>query len=256
MSLKYSIAKTGEPASVYLPDYSFNISARTGDTWIPLDASFKQYEFTEGQDLETNVPFDAQRLADEITQTAIIDEEQGFVQSVDQLVIEEALVSYQQQVEDYINGQNPDATMEEVQGIQRVIVQEYHQLAAGLPYELIVRTNKYSILPDNLRHRFRYTLGTEVFGQENSRLITFEQSLPELAGKKHALSFRPATQADEDLILSYIPELGSDTGEIELGQLPTSLPGYLIHLVAEFPQDGNVVHSAAAGTMGGSFTKP
>lgn len=226
---------------------------RVGDNWIPLDASFKQYDFTEGQDLEANVPFDAQGLVDDITQSATIDETQGFVQGVDQAAIEAALANYQQQIEDYINNQNPDATVGEVLGIQRIIVQEYQQLAAGLPYELIARTNNYSALPNNLRHRFRYTLGTEIFGRESNRLITFEQSLPELAGKKHALSFRPAAQADEDLINSFIPEPDPDTGEIDPSQLPNTLPGYLIGLVAEFTQDGEIIHSAAAGTMGGEL---
>jgi len=174
----------------------------TGDQWIPLDASFKQYEFTEGEDLATNVPFDAQGLIDEITQTATIDEDAGFVQGVDQAAVEAALANYQTQIEDYINNQNPDATVGEVLGIQKVIVQEFQQLAAGLPYTLTARTNNYSTLPSNLRHKFRYTLGTEFYGQENSRLITFEQSLPELAGKKHALSFRPASQVEIDLINS------------------------------------------------------
>ena len=92
-----------------------------------------------------------------------------------------------------------------------------------------------------------------MFGRENNRLITFEQSLPELAGKKHALSFRPATQADEDLINSYLPDPDPNTGEIDPSQLPNSLPGYLINLTAEFTQNGEVIHSAAAGTMGGEL---
>lgn len=226
---------------------------KTGDQWIPLDASFKQYAFTPGQDLDVNVPFDAQGLVDEITQTATIDEAQGFVQRVDQAAIEAALTNYQQKIEDYIINQNPDATVGEVLGTQRVILQEYQQLAAGLPYNLLARTNSYSTLPDSLRHKFRYTLGAEVFGRENSRLITFEQSLPELAGKKHALSFRPTTQADEDLINRFIPEPDPDTGEIDLNQIPNTLPGYLINLTTEFTQDDEVVNSAAVGAMGGEL---
>jgi len=91
----------------------------TGDQWIPLDASFKQYEFTEGEDLATNVPFDAQGLVDEITQTATIDEDAGYVQGVDQAAVEAALANYQTQIEDYINNQNPDATVGEVLGTQK-----------------------------------------------------------------------------------------------------------------------------------------
>jgi len=63
------------------------------------------------------VPFGAQDLVGEITQSATIDETQGFVQGVDQATIEAALTNYQQQIDDYINNQNPDATVGEVLGI-------------------------------------------------------------------------------------------------------------------------------------------
>jgi len=222
----------------------------TGDNWIPLDASFKQYEYTDGEDLAFSVPFDAQGLIDQITATATVNDTEGYVQGVNQADVEAALNSYQQQVEDYINNQNPDATVGDVLGTQKIIVQEFQQLAAGLPYHLDARTNNYSALPDNLRHKFRYTLGTEQFGSEGRRLITFQQSLPELAGKKHALSFKPATQTDVDLINSYLPEPDPITGKIDINLLTDTLPGYLINLTAEFTQDGEVVHSQVAGTMG------
>ena len=176
-----------------------------------------------------------------------------WVQSIDQTQIETALNDYQQQIEDYINNQNPDATVGDVLGTQKVILQAHQQLATGLPYDLLVRTHNYPSLPDELRHKFRYTLGTELYGIENSRLITFEQSLPEIAGQKLALSFKPATQADEDLIASYLPEPDPETGEIDPAQLPDTLPGYLIGLTAEFTQEGTVIHSAEAGNMGGEL---
>lgn len=222
----------------------------TGDQWIPLDASFKQYEFTEGENLEANVPFDAQAFVDEISQSATINETEGYIQGVDPTHVNAALAKYQQQIEDYIKNQNPDATVAEVLGTQKVIVQEFQQLAAGLPYRLVSRTKNYSEIPNNLRHKFRYTLSTEVYGSEGSRLITFEQSLPELAGKKHALSFRPTNQADEDLIKSYLPEPDPTTGDINPGQFPNSLPGYLINMTAEFIQSDKIIHSTSAGKMG------
>jgi len=43
------------------------------------------------------------------------------------------------------------------------------------------------------------------------------------------------------------------TGAIDPNQLPSTLPGYLISMTAEFAQDGEVIHSAAAGTMGGEL---
>ena len=224
-----------------------------GDSWIHLDASFKQYEFTEGQNVASNVPFDVQGLVDELSATASIDETNGWVSDVNQTAMNQALADYRQQVEEYIKNQNPDSTVGDVLGTQKVIVKEFQQLAAGLPYTLSVRTNNYSALPANLRHKFRYTLGTEYFGTESSRLITFERPLATLAGKQLALSFKPTSSADEDLITSYLPESSDDPIDVSIDQLPDTLPGYLINLTAEFTQDDEVVHSATAGTMGGEL---
>lgn len=233
-------------------DYQPSRAAKhiVGDSWIPLDASFKQYEFIEGENLQNEVPFDAPGLVDQISQTADINEQEGYVQGLGQVEIETTFANYQQQVESYINAQNPDATVGEVYGLQKIIIQDFQQLQSGLPYKLRARTNGYSQLPDNLRHKFRYTLGSQHFGTESGRLITFEKSLPELAGKRLALSFRPASQADEDLINGYIPAPDPNTGEIDISLLPRTLPGYLLNLTAEFTQDGEVVGSASAGTMG------
>jgi transglutaminase-like putative cysteine protease len=45
---------------------------KVGDMWIPLDASFKQYNYTQGIDIKSAVPFDAQSFVDQITSTATI----------------------------------------------------------------------------------------------------------------------------------------------------------------------------------------
>ena len=54
----------------YLP--SRGAVHRTGDNWIPMDASWKQYAYTDGIDLAAAVPFDAQGFADHVTSTASI----------------------------------------------------------------------------------------------------------------------------------------------------------------------------------------
>lgn len=229
---------------------------KVGDSWIPLDASFKQYEFVEGQRLAENLVYDPNGLIDQITQSALVNDTEGYVQNVNQAAIEAALADYQAEVEAYVADQNPEATVASVLGTRKVILKEFRELSAGLPYQLVARTHNYSQLPDTLRHKFRYTLGSELYGSESQRLITFEKSLPELAGKNLAVSFAPASQADRELIESYLgnlPEPDSETGEIDISQLPNKLPGYLIHLTAQLSEDGSVVKQAAAGTMGGEM---
>ncbi len=107
---------------------------RKGDSWIPMDASFKQYQFTEGMDIQDNVPFDASGFAEQITNTAQINEEEGWVSGIDQNFMETSLQNYQTQIEAYITKTNPDATVGDVLGTQTIIPSNRPTLAAGLPY--------------------------------------------------------------------------------------------------------------------------
>ena len=85
-----------------------------GDTWIPMDASFKQYNFTAGMNLKDAVPFNAQGLADTIKQKSIVNETEGWVQNVPQADIEQQLTQFQAQLKTYIETQNPSATVGQV----------------------------------------------------------------------------------------------------------------------------------------------
>ena len=76
------------------------------------------------------------------------------------------------------------------------------------------------------------------------------------------LSYIPASQADADLIASYLPKPHADGSPILPSELPTSLPGYLINLKAQINLDGvAVATSSTALPMGtdlqstGGFTK-
>lgn len=224
------------------------------DSWIPMDASFKQYDFTAGYDLETNVPFDAQPLIDQIEASATINETEGWVQNVPQQAVEDQLTQFQQQLEDYINNQNPDATVGEVLGLKELRIIPPRPLSAGLPYELVVKQQHFSEVPDSLRHKFKYDLQlTNSYGRPVGEVLSFEKNTVDLAGKKLAVSFSPATEDDQAIIESYLPEPDPVTGEIDPNQLPDTLPGYLIHLTAEFSEDGETTTSGAAGTMGGEL---
>ncbi|MCF6258157.1 MAG: hypothetical protein L3K25_17970 [Gammaproteobacteria bacterium] len=224
-----------------------------GDSWVPMDASFKQYDFSAGMDLQQNVPFDAQALVDAITDGTTINEAEGWVQNLPQQVAEDQFSEFQQQVETYINNQNPAATVGDVLGLQEVRIIPARPLSAGLPYKNISTQQTFSEVPDNLRHKFKYQLATQNFGYPGSPVISFIEPTVKLVGKKLALSFIPASADDEAIINSYLPEPDPVTGDIDPTQLPNSLPGYLINLTAEFTLEGTVIESAAAGTMGGEL---
>jgi hypothetical protein len=106
-----------------------------------------------------------------------------------------------------------------------------------------------SALADAHRHRLSFTVEpTSSFYYVAPFTVTY--ALPELAGKKITLSYSPATQADEDVINSFLPAPHADGTPIDPSELPTSLPAYMINLKPELRVDGAVVATGGAITMG------
>lgn len=234
----------------YFP--SRGMKEQVGDSWIPMDASFKQYDFTEGMNLKGQVPFDIETLANTVQTKSIVDETEGWVQNVPQADIEAQLENFRNQLQSYIENQNPDSTVGEVLGLQEIKILPARPLAAGLPYNRIITSQTFSEVPNHLRHKFKYTLATENYGYADTPFISITEPTAKLAGKTLALSFKPATKADEDIIASSLPAPEAD-GSIDLAKLPKTLPGYLISLTAEFTINGEAVKAGAAGKMGGEL---
>lgn len=224
---------------------------KVGDTWIPLDASFKQYQFKTGMNLKTAVPFDAQGFVEQIKQSATINDSEGWVQGINQSAIQSQLQAYQQQVKTYIDNQNPSATVGDVLGSKTIVARNDSILLGSLPYKKLADAGQFTAIPDGLRHQFQFNL----YANNNdvaleSPTIQFQRSLPQLAGKKLTLSFAPATQADADTIASYLPKPHADGSPIQPSELPSSLPGYLIKLTAELNLDGQKIASGGNFMLG------
>ena len=225
------------------------------NTWVPLDASFKQYTYKAGMNLQQNVPFDGKGLADQLKAGATINEAEGWVQNVNQTVMQNSLSSYQAQLKTYIDSQKANATVGDVLGSQQVVITNPSILFGTLPYKTLAEAGKFSVLPDSVRHKFQYKLFATDFDLANdSPIIALEQSLPRLAGKKITLSFTPATQADTDTLNSYLPKPHADGTPIQPSELPASLPGYLINLKAELRLDGQVIASGGSFKLGSDLS--
>jgi hypothetical protein len=235
----------------YLPSRGAKHKDGEGDTWIPLDASFKQYAYTDGIDIAAAVPFDGQTFVDQLTATATINEAEGSVTGVDSLLVQQTMTDYQGRVEAYIAQQYPDATVGDVLGKKDVVAQDYPYLLGTLPYRTEVRGDAYAMLPSSLRHKLSFTV---VRDQSDTAPLTYTASLPELAGKKITLSYTPATQADEDVISSYLPVPHPDGTPIQPEELPSALPAYLIKVKPELRIDGEIVAAGSPVTLGGVET--
>lgn len=222
----------------------------TPDAWIPLDASFKQYDYSDGVDVAGQVPFDAKAFVDELLDSATIDEDAGTVSGIDPARIESRFQSYLDQVQSHIDTEHPDATVGEVIGTRTIRQRTAPVLAASLPYQPVAQAAPISVLPDSLRGHYEYRFYASPRDRHyDSPAFVFRDSLPSLANTRLSLSFTPATDDDRETIESYLPE-PDENGEIDPQDLPDSLPGYLIDLTAEFRRDGEVIHTAGPFAMG------
>jgi transglutaminase-like putative cysteine protease len=224
---------------------------RSPNTWVPMDASFKQYQFTHGMDIKANVPFDAQSAFAQIQQGTTLNEAQGWLQVVNQTLLQQSLTDYQTRLTSYVDAKNPNSTVGDVLGT-RTVVQENRTILLGtLPYAKIATGAKLQGIPDNLRWKFRFNLYASAVDRANeSPTISLVQSTPQIAGKKLLLDFPPLSQADRDAITSFLPHAHADGTPIQPSELPDSLPGYLIRLGAELRVDGNVLMSGGSFNLG------
>ena len=228
------------------------------NAWVALDASVKQYTYAQGMDLQTAVPLDAQALLNAAQSGATVNEQEGWVQNLNQTAIQNQLTSYQNQLKTYIDTQKPNATVGDVIG-RKIIPQTVHSVLAGVTPLAIIQTGQQTTaVPSALQHKFSYTLNDS----GGSELLTYTAPTSQLVGKRLTLSYAPADQATTDLIASYLPKPHADGSPIQPSELPTSLPGYLIRLKPQITLDGQVVaQSTSAITMGtdlkgqGGFTQ-
>ncbi|HAD04830.1 MAG TPA: transglutaminase, partial [Desulfuromonas sp.] len=235
----------------YFPSRGARHQNGQGEMWIPLDASFKQYAYTQGLDLQSAVPFDAQTFVDQLKATATINEAQGYATGVNGQLVQQTLSDYQGRVEAYIAQQHPNATVGDVLGKKEIVAQNHPYLLGTLPYKTAVRGGAYALLPASLRHTLSFNVTASTY---DTTPLTFKQSLPELAGKKITLSFTPATPADEAVINAYLPQPHTDGTPLQPEELPTSLPAYLIQVKPELRIDGQVVATGTPVTLGANET--
>ncbi len=212
---------------------------RQGDTWIPLDASFKQYHGTPGMALQTRVPFDVQGFVAQAMQGATVNAQEGWVQQLNQANIRTLLMTHQQQVQQFVVSQKPQATLEEMLGTRTIIAERRPVLAAGLPYSLVIRGTVLTTLPAALRHHVSVALYTNDLDlAQGEPALHYQISLPALHTQRLGVTFMPATSGDQQLIDSYKQ------------QQATALPAYLLRVTPLIQLDGRAVATGPADTMG------
>tara|TARA_R110001599_G_scaffold233082_1_gene432253 strand:- start:546 stop:3497 length:2952 start_codon:yes stop_codon:yes gene_type:complete len=230
------------------------VEVKDDTNWLPLDPSFKQYTYTEGMDLESAVSFDAQGLLTQLQNSSTSNETEGWVQGVDANLINTELANYQTQLESYLTNNAPNATLGEVLGQQEIQTSAAIRLQDAAPAYDVKLSAVVDQLPESLFYRFHFQVGSAVsfdYGasfQWGSQHFELNELTPNLVGKDIALSFRPATPADEATLESYLPDTITSVED-----LPNTLPAGSINMIGELTVDGQVIYSTPEVTLGESL---
>jgi hypothetical protein len=216
---------------------------KQGDTWVPLDASFKRYNYADGVDFQSVVPFDGQSFADQLKATATVNEQESYVTNVNSTTIQSALTDYNTRLENYVSQNLPNATAADILGKKEIVRKEQAILPASLPYKVVITGTETSEVPASYRHKIRFEIvGGPTFDEYGELISTaglsYTSTLPYLAGKRVTVSFDPATPADKAVIDTYA------------SQQATTLPAYMIRVVPTLRIDNVIVATGPSIGMG------
>jgi RHS repeat-associated protein len=232
-------------------DYSPSRGAinKAAQTWVDVDASFKQLQSQAGLDLRSAVSLNESSVFDSVKQGATCTADYG--QNLNIANLQSAYSSYQSQLNNFLAQQGADVTVGAILGGLTIAPENYSILLGSLPYKTVVQGAIVNVLPDNLRWQFQLQLYANTAAQGASQpSAALTASLPSLAGKRITLSFAPATSADAATLASYMPKAHADGTAIQPNEFPASIPGYLINVTAELRVDGQVVASGGSFVLG------
>lgn len=199
-----------------------------GDTWIPMDPSFKQHTYAPFKvDLDTTTGVDMSKAIDDSKKTVTSDSLDAITQGPDSKVLQDALSQAGTKIDSVV--QSKDFTYEQIKGSKKIDTFAHDLLLASLPYDVKVIGQRLAEMPDRLRHYLNIGVVTQVapqgpwgFGGDPSPDFQHKISLPEIAGKKLALAYTPASTADQQAVEKYINATQGD-----LNKLPKSLPSVI-----------------------------
>jgi RHS repeat-associated protein len=222
---------------------------RTPGAWVPLDASFKQMDSKAGLDLASAVSLNESGLLSQVRQGAVCTPD--YAQNLNLQNLQAGYTDYKTRLNSYLGQQGADLTVGDVLGSRNIAARNYSILLGSLPYTKVAQGAIVNTLPDNLRWQFRLQLFAGAAEQAaNNPSVSYSGSLAAVANKRLTLSFTPASQADADVLASYMPKPHADGSPIQPSELPLEVPGYLVRVKAEIRADGEVVASGGSFVLG------
>ncbi len=209
-----------------------------GDSWVSLDASYKQYDYISAKFDFKNLQFEGKDYIQSLGGSWT-----NWNQTIDQAQMDSALENMETAIDQALDQEpNFSTDFDEQLGSRRLIVKEYGIVAASLPYKLVNKTEEFSEISDQRRHKFRY----ELRDKNSSSIIQYSASLPELTSNNISIGFKPETENDKAIFENALP-INSDA---TISDLPDQLRSYLVKMKPELKQNNTLVSEGAALTLG------
>ncbi|VAW37563.1 hypothetical protein MNBD_GAMMA01-978, partial [hydrothermal vent metagenome] len=201
----------------------------TPDSWVALDASFKQYEVLTGLDPIAISGQDMNQISQDFINSGTTNETEGWVQGFDPSILTNAQAQMQASLEQHITDNLSNPTVGDVIGGRRTIIMEYPTLPASTQNKILLKASDFAEMQDIMRPKYRLAFRKDILGDIVNPL---ELNFAQLNNHKLTLSFKPATETDEQALAALIP---SDAQSID--DLPTSIPAHLIRVIPQVALD-------------------
>lgn len=215
---------------------------KDADSWVQMDPSFKQYEYIQGVDLASVSEVDGISIAQNFVNSGNVNISNGWIQNLDKNVLLQEQKNIQDKIELYLSQYHQNSTSEDIMGGRRVVIHDYPLITSSIQNKISVLGKRYSKIPVQLQNSVNIFLGVDILGQpiKNVRL-----SWAAVNNNKVTISFKPATEADEDVLSSFI-----DSNNIDISSISQSIPSYLINVKPELKVAEKIVMTGSAIKLG------
>lgn len=220
---------------------------RSADSWVPLDASFKSTVTQPGINVAQIAALEPAVLGEQIAATAQVNEVEGWAKGPDRALVQNVQSQLQATTKAYIQANMPNATVGDVVGRRVITPENAKAIPTSLPNRIVMIGARYAALPPTLQQEITFALAKDSAGDAvNPRTFPWAA----LNNQKVTLSFRPSTAEDEAAIRAFLPAGSS----VDVSQLPSSIPAYLVRVTPELKVNGSVVLTGSPMSLGSDLT--
>ena len=208
---------------------------KVGDTWIPLDTSYKMHDFKSPRDLYKDMGIRGLPTLYAFLNSRDPLEELGLAgEDITNITPQQYISST---IMNWMNNINPDWTVSDlvgaftIQEAKSITKEEVPYLAGTLPYKVIAVANRFTEVFSKDRHIVEIK-----FSKDAQTEISLSYPVAFASRKRITLSFEPATEEDRQLIEKY--------------GLLFNVPAYLLNLKPVLRFEGNPVAEGLSHSAG------